>query len=187
MSDCAIAPSFNSYSDLLSYFYKFLSGDFEESCCDFFEDETLAIREQLLQINKAGILSFSSQPGVAEKDYIQRAYLSCYMHRDLADRIKSRLQDSEILAMVGELNKLTNNLDSSNEVELSKELDEEGNYVTTNSIMPTWKFEDLEIMLENTSKTNRKAISKNLVQVHFVDNQWGRETEMFDKLVAILN
>jgi hypothetical protein len=213
-----ITPAFTSYKEVLEYFRRFLNREIEDSPCDSFEDETEMIQSQLLAINAAGILSFSSQPGTNEVvsqppviyECDQRAYLSCYMNRDLAYKLFYKFRGSDILVFVSELGNLLEFEDIPNEeqTETPKVLSDKSTIdvssttkitydpktnikleTTVNpetSITPIYKFQDLEIILMNTSEEPKQIITKDLVQVHFIDWLWGREIELFDRLVALL-
>lgn len=212
--DRSVTPPFTSYEELLTYFHRFLNREIETSPCDAFEEETELIQAQLLAINNAGILSFSSQPGTTlrseEATYYQRSYLSCYMARELAHTLRAKLVPQGMIVLVEELHTLTeddselfdnfqegcNNLEGSG---LSREdvMEDDGAIAVTRvsfddqstsetQIVPGFNFNDLELMLENTSDEHQQIIKQDLVQVHFVDNEWGRETKLFDKLVEIL-
>lgn len=212
--EASVTPAFTSYEELLTYFRRFLNREIERSPCDAFEEETELIQAQLLAINTAGILSFSSQPGTTvtteEDTYYQRSYLSCYIPRNLADKLRGKLVPQGMIVLVEELHTLTedyselfdnfqegcNNLEGSG---LSREdvMEDDGAIVVTRvvfegesephtRIIPRYKFDDLELILDNTTEEHQQIIKENLVQVHFIDPKWGRETELFDKLVEIL-
>lgn len=201
-------PAFTSYEEVLAYFHRFLSREFEHSPADSFEKETELIQSQLLAINAAGILSFSSQPGttitIEEEVYHQRSYLSCYMPRDLTHKLRDKLEALNMIVIVEEFDDLFEDvlalleaLQEDRDESLPSSLEDndtivvtkivfEGQSDTHTTIIPGYKFEDLGFILENTTEEHRQVIEENLVQVHFIDPQWGRETELFDKLVEIL-
>ncbi len=54
-----ITPTFTSYKEVLEYFRRFLNREIKHSPCDSFMPETAVIQQQLLAINRSGILSFS--------------------------------------------------------------------------------------------------------------------------------
>lgn len=209
-----VTPAFTSYKEVLAYFRRFLNREFERSPCDRFEEETQLIQSHLLAINAGGILSFSSQPGtivtIEEDMYYQRSYLSCYMPRNLAHKLRGKLVPQGIIVLVGEFDMLTNDIgelfdnfqEGADHLEgsgLSREnvMEDDGAIVVTRvvfegqsephtRIIPRYKFGDLEFILDNTTEEHRQIIKENLVQVHFIDRKWGSETELFDKLVEIL-
>jgi len=212
-----LTPAFTNYQEVLEYFRRFLNREIEHSPCDSFMPETAVIQPQLLDINRAGILSFSSQPGIVSIDtigalivstYSQRAYLSCYMKRDLAHKLYRKFEKLDIAMFMEELDTLSEDVPFYEEITFDVETTSRdveiavtqvrSIYYNPETISPQkdidvettvplgYKFEDLEIILENTNEKHKHAIIKDLMQVHFIDSRWGRESELFDTLVSLL-
>lgn len=185
-------PEFSSYQELLDYYHKFLKREVKSPHDELMEESDVIV-SQLLAINRAGILSFSSQPGsqivMDRGEYKQRAYLSCYMKLKLAQKLQEKYINNpriilyiEGLATLKEkpLASIPVSIETTDEELYYEYIDEEGDVCT--SIPIGFNFPDLETMLSNTSTEKRMIIAKDLVQVHFIDFEWCEESYLFDSV-----
>jgi hypothetical protein len=188
-----LLPKFSSYSEVLTYYADFLSGKFEDSPGGPLEEETQVILPQLKKINKAGIVTVCSQPGLElikkKSTIIQRAFLTCYMTEDKFLMIKEKLNHISWIWIEGVHFEELSNFDgpclSDDIVPLTKEVAENNEKIYTR-LIPGVSVGDIDMILENSRPENKAEICENLYQVQFVDLVWGRRTELFDQLVQAL-
>ena len=186
-------PEFSTYQELIDYYHRFLKREVR-SLHDELEEESDVIVPQLLAINRAGILSFSSQPGSQEvaddgEVFLQRAYLSCYMKLKLVQKLQAKcIGDDRIIVFIEGLAALQEEPLTTVPVSIEK-IDEKSDdeYAGMESNVHTFvslgfKYQDLDNMLYHTGAEKRAIIVKDLVQVHFIDLVWGDKTHLFDSV-----
>ncbi len=186
-------PDFSTYQELLDYYHKFLKREVKSPHDELMEESDVIV-PQLLAINRAGILSFSSQPGSQEvmadgEVYLQRAYLSCYMKLELAQKLQAKcLDDPRIIIFIEGFNALgieplttiPVSIEKVDEKSDDEYADMESNVLTFVSI--GFSYTDLGNMLSDTSVEKHAIVVKGLVQVHFIDLVWGDKTHLFDSV-----
>ena len=204
-------PIFKSWAEIIAYYRRFLSGELDQCPTHGgpLEDESKVIGEQLLEVNRLGVLTVDSQPGFIEREgkakfhwrgrvrhmtkyeSRQRAALLCFMYKPQLQKLKKAFakKDHLIFAqrakLIGtmEAPKMTIPITAISFVYRGKERHE------VDSEQPTdgWLSSDMEIILNGSSTADAKKIMKDLYQVHLLDPVWGRSTQLFDDLIAALS
>lgn len=188
-------PAFDSFSSILDLYHKYIKGEISSSITHAgpLMKETECIKDLLLYINEAGILTLNSQPGMMLKteDDIQRAYLECYMPEHLYFHIEKALMATEII-IFGERVVYENNENDKNTEETCCDCDRyyyipvtlDNGEVFTSLPLEYGFYNDLEHLLENTEESAKDIILKDLYYVRFLDPIWKRERFSFEKIVS---
>jgi len=171
-------PTFHYFSEIVQHYRDFLEGKINRcpTCFGPLAEESKIILPQLLKINAAHIVSINSQPGVENDECQQRAYLDCLMREETAKLLVSKLSSSDFVLFAKPYS-------HSREIFCRIPVTIVDEEIVTN--LPVGLCNDMDYILENSP--DKDFIIANIWHVRIFDPIWGRETELFDQIVAIFD
>lgn len=194
--EAPFVPSFKSFEDILNHYHKFLGGEID-SCPTHdgpLDEESSKILPELLRINKCGVLTVDSQPGLVEIQndncqIQQLAYLDCYMHQSKYEHLVKELDGKDIVMFGAEYTKPSNEPPKGNiPVTVSLNcIDDEWQSDVLTAMPLNWLSDDLDIILEETAPKISSRIKKGLYSVRIVETVWGREKHLFETIADCLH
>lgn len=191
-------PTFSSMQDILDYYNDYLSGKLE-GCPTHdgpLEQETMRILPDLLRLNRLGILSVDSQPGLKEQfpggELYQRAYLDCYMPLEIYSKLETALMGTNFCFYGQKYSSPEDDKSPTALVIVSYALERDSETHGMKTVILTempigWISPDMDIILENTPEDIKVQILDDLYSVRIMDPVWGNEGALFKKLVEILS
>lgn len=183
-----------NYQQLKELTVKFLKGELKETNSHYGPicEETYLIRSLLIIINELGCVTSSSQPGLIEEDYHQRAYVTMLIAKKKYDIFKKRIEkkmgkvhvkilsedliDDEILAEdipdYWQRNRYWVSASF-----LSDEYFEGHTHLGITEGVNCYSFQDIDIYQE---------LNANYYQIEVVDLNWGQKDLLFREIIKVL-